>query len=71
MLRLIPTSLFVTLAIANGLVMYAYYEGCDPFGAGYVIKKDQLTPRFAVEVFQPLPGLAGLFVAAAYSGTLR
>lgn len=71
MIRVIPVTVFMLLAAADGLAMYAYYEGCDPYEAGYVIKKDQLTPRFAVEVFHTLPGLAGLFVAAGYSGTLR
>lgn len=71
MVRVILVPVFKLLAGAIGLAMYAYYEGCDPQKAGTVTKKDQLTPRFAVEMFRTLPGVAGLFVAAAYSATLR
>lgn len=63
--------IFSGFAALNGMAMYTYYVGCDPYTAGYVRKKDELTPRFAVDVFQSMPGMAGLFVAAAYSGTLR
>ena len=51
--------------------MYAFYEGCDPLSLGKIDKPDQLLPYLVVEMFQDLPGLAGLFVAAAFSGTLR
>ena len=51
--------------------MYTYYEGCDPLSSGKIAKPDQLLPYLVVDVFQDLPGMAGLFVAAAFSGTLR
>lgn len=51
--------------------MYAYYEGCDPILSGEVTKADQAFPLLVVKIFKDLPGFSGLFVAAAYSGTLR
>ena len=58
-------------AVATGVAMYAYYEGCDPLALKKIEKSDQMLPYMVVDVFQDLPGMAGLFVAAAYSGTLR
>jgi len=51
--------------------MYAYFEGCDPLKAGKISKSDQLLPYLVVNVFENFPGLAGLFISAAFSGTLR
>lgn len=69
-LKLIPGTLFTLLSFGNGLAMYAYYEGCDPVMAKQINKADQAMPRLALEIFQNTPGMAGLFVSAAYSGTL-
>jgi len=51
--------------------MYAYFEGCDPLKAGVISKPDQLMPLFILQIFADYPGMAGLFVSAAFSGTLR
>jgi len=51
--------------------MYAYFEGCDPLKSGKIDKSDQLLPYLVVHVFENFPGLAGLFISAAFSGTLR
>ena len=59
------------IAVGTGMAMYTFYEGCDPLTAGKIAKSDQMLPYLVVDVFQDLPGLAGMFVAAAYSGTLR
>lgn len=64
-------SFLTFFAIVNGLVMYAYFRGCDPLLSGKVTKNDQMAPYLATVVFADLPGLSGIFVAAAYSGTLR
>lgn len=66
-----PTSLLSFLAVANGLVMYAYYENCDPLISHQISKYDQMIPYMMTEAFLKIPGLAGIFVAAACSGTLR
>ncbi|XP_039249056.2 sodium-coupled monocarboxylate transporter 1-like [Styela clava] len=69
-LQWIPSTILVTLCVGNGLVLYAYYEGCDPVLSGLVEKSDQAIPRLALELFQDMPGMIGMFVSAAFSGTL-
>ena len=67
----IPMMVFLTLSSLTGLSMYAYFEGCDPVKSGKLDKTDQIVPYLALNLFQPTPGMAGLFVSAAYSGMLR
>nr|XP_039254611.1 sodium-coupled monocarboxylate transporter 1-like isoform X1 [Styela clava] len=67
---IIPLILLSMISIASGIVMYAYYEGCDPLLSKNIYKIDQIMPRFAVDLFHDTPGMAGLFVAAAFCGTL-
>ena len=55
----------------NGCAMYAYFEGCDPVLDGKVKKVDQTVPYLVLDIFSGAPGMAGLFVSAAYSGMLR
>uniref|UniRef100_A0A8C9TFM1 Solute carrier family 5 member 12 n=1 Tax=Scleropages formosus TaxID=113540 RepID=A0A8C9TFM1_SCLFO len=57
-------------AASSGIIMYAFYYNCDPWTAGYVRAPDQLMPFFVMEILGKLPGLPGLFVACAFSGTL-
>ncbi|KAG5273347.1 hypothetical protein AALO_G00150360 [Alosa alosa] len=57
-------------AVFSGLIMYAYYESCDPWTAHLVQAPDQLMPYFVMEILGKYPGLPGLFVACAFSGTL-
>ncbi|XP_072905820.1 sodium-coupled monocarboxylate transporter 2 isoform X1 [Hemitrygon akajei] len=57
-------------AVFSGLVMYAFYVNCDPWTAGFISASDQLMPYFVLEILGHLPGLPGLFVACAFSGTL-
>lgn len=71
MVEVLPTFFVTMLAIANGLVMYAYFEGCDPVKSGSLARLDQGLPYIALEVFQTMPGMTGFFIAAIYSGTLR
>ncbi|TRY90855.1 hypothetical protein DNTS_020879 [Danionella cerebrum] len=53
-----------------GLCLYSIYKNCDPWTAEQVSTQDQLMPFLALEILGEYPGLPGLFVAAAYSGTL-
>ncbi|XP_039254545.2 sodium-coupled monocarboxylate transporter 2-like [Styela clava] len=69
-LQLFPGVIFSLLAVGNGLLMYTFYEGCDPLSAKLITKPDQTMPKLALEIFQNTPGMAGLFVSAAYSGSL-
>ncbi|KTG37782.1 hypothetical protein cypCar_00022382 [Cyprinus carpio] len=61
----------VSLAMLSGLTMYSIYKDCDPFTNKDVGASDQLLPYLVMDILAEFPGLPGLFVAAAYSGTLR
>lgn len=64
--------LWVTLSLAmlSGLTMYSIYKRCDPLTNGDVSTSDQLLPYLVMDILADYPGIPGLFVAAAYSGTL-
>ncbi|XP_030075642.1 sodium/iodide cotransporter [Microcaecilia unicolor] len=62
--------LIVGSAVACGIVMFALYRNCDPLLAGYVSAPDQYIPFLVLEIFEQYPGVPGLFLACAYSGTL-
>ncbi|KAF6106311.1 solute carrier family 5 member 12 [Phyllostomus discolor] len=57
-------------AVFSGLIMYSYFKDCDPWTSGIVSAPDQLMPYFVMEIFASMPGLPGLFVSCAFSGTL-
>ncbi|RVE72941.1 hypothetical protein OJAV_G00045320 [Oryzias javanicus] len=60
----------VSLAVFSGLTMYSIYKNCDPLSNGDVSASDQLLPYLVMDILEDYPGIPGLFVAAAYSGTL-
>uniref|UniRef100_A0A671TBN7 Solute carrier family 5 member 8 n=2 Tax=Sinocyclocheilus anshuiensis TaxID=1608454 RepID=A0A671TBN7_9TELE len=53
-----------------GLCLYSVYKNCDPWTARKVSALDQLMPYLVLDILSEYPGVPGLFVAAAYSGTL-
>ncbi|NWW51026.1 SC5A8 protein, partial [Pedionomus torquatus] len=53
-----------------GLALYSIYKDCDPWTAKQVSAFDQLMPYLVLDILQDFPGVPGLFVASAYSGTL-
>ncbi|OCT88735.1 hypothetical protein XELAEV_18017365mg [Xenopus laevis] len=57
-------------AVLSGLAMYSIYKDCDPWTAKFVSAPDQLMPYLALDILRDYPGLPGLFVSCAYSGTL-
>lgn len=57
-------------AVACGLVMFALYRHCDPLLAGAIAAPDQYMPYLVLDIFESAPGVPGLFLACAYSGTL-
>ncbi|XP_010017198.1 PREDICTED: sodium-coupled monocarboxylate transporter 2 [Nestor notabilis] len=57
-------------AVFCGLVMYSHYKSCDPWTAEFISAPDQLMPYFVMDIFSSMPGVPGLFVACAFSGTL-
>ncbi|KAM6928159.1 sodium-coupled monocarboxylate transporter 1 [Xenentodon cancila] len=60
----------VSLAVFSGLTMYSIYKNCDPLSNGDIGTPDQLLPYLVMDILDVYPGIPGLFVAAAYSGTL-
>ncbi|KAM4720801.1 sodium-coupled monocarboxylate transporter 2 [Rhinophrynus dorsalis] len=69
-LNLVGLWVILVCAVFSGLVMYAHYESCDPWTAGFISAPDQMMPYFVMNIFSKMPGLPGLFVACAFSGTL-
>ncbi|XP_048877504.1 sodium-coupled monocarboxylate transporter 1 [Brienomyrus brachyistius] len=60
----------VSLAVFSGLTMYSIYKDCDPITNKDVGALDQMLPYLVMDILAEFPGVPGLFVAAAYSGTL-
>merc|ERR1712168_1066657 len=67
----IVPQIFISMsALLCGLVAYTIFEGCDPIRQGVLRKYDQIMPYLVMVSSKTVPGLSGLFLAAAYSGTL-
>nr|XP_061840649.1 sodium-coupled monocarboxylate transporter 1-like [Nerophis lumbriciformis] len=57
-------------SVLAGMCLYSLYRTCDPWTSGMVSAPDQLMPYLVMDILGDYPGLPGLFVAAAYSGSL-
>ncbi|XP_019497331.1 PREDICTED: sodium/iodide cotransporter isoform X1 [Hipposideros armiger] len=62
--------LIVSSAAGCGIVMFTVYMDCDPLLKGRISAPDQYMPLLVLDIFEDLPGVPGLFLACAYSGTL-
>ncbi|XP_041071612.1 sodium-coupled monocarboxylate transporter 1-like [Carcharodon carcharias] len=69
-MNLIGLWIILVFTVLAGLAMYALYHDCDPWTSGKVKAPDQLFPYMMLDILGGYPGLPGLFVACAYSGTL-
>ncbi|XP_062433040.1 sodium-coupled monocarboxylate transporter 2 [Rhea pennata] len=69
-LNLLGLWIVLVCAVFSGLVMYSHYKDCDPWTAAFISAPDQLIPYFVMDIFSSMPGVPGLFVACAFSGTL-
>ncbi|XP_007434847.1 sodium-coupled monocarboxylate transporter 2 [Python bivittatus] len=69
-LNLVGLWVILACAVLCGLVMYSHFINCDPWTADFISAPDQLMPYFVMIIFSSAPGLPGLFVACAFSGTL-
>ncbi|XP_013924673.1 PREDICTED: sodium-coupled monocarboxylate transporter 2 [Thamnophis sirtalis] len=69
-LNLVGLWAILVCAVLCGLVMYSFFMSCDPWTADFISAPDQLMPYFVMIIFSSAPGLPGLFVACAFSGTL-
>lgn len=63
--------MLMVISTTCGCLMYAYFRGCDPTLSGQINFEDQTVPFLVLNVFRDVPGIAGLFVSAAYSAMLR
>ncbi|XP_041934508.1 sodium-coupled monocarboxylate transporter 1 isoform X2 [Alosa sapidissima] len=68
--NLIGLWVILLCSVLAGLCLYSVYKHCDPWTSGSVSSADQLMPYLVMDILREHPGLPGLFVAAAYSGTL-
>lgn len=69
-LNMVGLWITVSLAVFSGLTMFSIYKNCDPLTNNDVKSSDQLLPYLVMDILAAYPGIPGLFVAAAYSGTL-
>lgn len=65
----ILTSLSLTTSF-SGLVIYWYYHTCDPLLSGRISVRDQNMPIYIIDALGHIPGIAGLFCAGIFSGSL-
>ncbi|XP_009482980.1 sodium-coupled monocarboxylate transporter 1 [Pelecanus crispus] len=69
-LNLLGLWAILACAALCGLALYSIYKDCDPWTAKQVSALDQLMPYLVLDILHDFPGMPGLFVASAYSGTL-
>lgn len=54
----------------SGLAMYYLYADCDPKLQGHISSRDQLLPRFVIDVMGEWSGVPGLFVSGIFAASL-
>lgn len=54
----------------SGLVIYYFYQNCDPLKSGRITTRDQNMPMYVVDAMGHIPGLAGLFVSGIFAAGL-
>ncbi|XP_007538143.1 sodium-coupled monocarboxylate transporter 1 [Erinaceus europaeus] len=69
-INLLGLWLILACSVLCGLALYSRYHDCDPWTDKKVSAPDQLMPYLVLDILQDYPGVPGLFVACAYSGTL-
>ncbi|KAI4470150.1 sodium-coupled monocarboxylate transporter [Holotrichia oblita] len=69
-LATIGITIITSLSGFSGLVIFAYYYGCDPLQMKAIRTYDQLLPMYVVEVANFIPGLPGLFISGIFSASL-
>lgn len=67
----VGVSAFVWLCCFTGILVYAYYYGCDPLTLGRIQTDDQILPLFVMETVGHLRGVPGLFIAGVFGAALR
>lgn len=54
----------------SGLVLYHYYQKCDPLLSGRITSRDQNMAIYIIDALGHIPGIAGLFVSGIFSASL-
>ncbi|XP_071115367.1 sodium-coupled monocarboxylate transporter 2-like [Haliotis cracherodii] len=60
----------VSLCCMIGVLLFAFYEGCDPLQLNLIGGTDELVPLFVMDILGHLPGLPGIFLSCIFSGCL-
>lgn len=68
--NILPVLFIGVVAIWSGLVIFNRYYKCDPVSMGIIDRHDQLAPYFVMDTMASFPGVAGLFTACVFSGSL-
>lgn len=63
-------NIILALVMLVGLICVTHFGGCDPLLMGEISHADQMVPLMTLQKFSDAPGLNGLIIYAAYSGTL-
>lgn len=63
-------AVFLSVCCYTGLLVYAFYEKCDPMKAGLVERTDQILPLYVMQTIGQYPGLPGLFIAGVFGAAL-
>ncbi|MBN3303701.1 SC5A8 protein, partial [Amia calva] len=69
-LNLVGLWVILFCSVFSGLCLYSIYKDCDPWTSQIISAPDQLMPYLVLDILRDYPGVPGLFVASAYSGTL-
>ncbi|XP_005068044.1 sodium-coupled monocarboxylate transporter 1 [Mesocricetus auratus] len=69
-INLVGLWVILICSVFCGLSLYSRYYDCDPWTSKKVSEVDQLMPYLVLDILRNYPGVPGLFVACAYSGTL-
>ena len=54
----------------SGIVLYAWFDGCDPVASGQITSFDQVIPHFARVRMSKIPGLGGFLISGIFSASL-
>ncbi|XP_048258471.1 sodium/iodide cotransporter-like isoform X2 [Haliotis rufescens] len=60
----------VSLCCMIGVLLFAFYEGCDPLQLNLIGETDELVPLYVMDILGHLPGLPGIFLSCIFSGCL-
>lgn len=54
----------------SGLVIFHYYQKCDPLATGRIKARDQYMPIYVIDALSHIPGISGLFISGIFSASL-